>query len=357
MGGLDSRARVVRSLRRQPVDRVPRTWFGNPGINRRLMQHFGCADIQGVEAALGCDQAGIWLAYTGPRLHAERAGVQVDPQWGTISRWVANASGGYQEICAHPLADADVDAVRAWPMPDPSDFAYDDLSRQLAAAGDRALLIGDPAFGDLMNSATLLFGMEEVLVRLMEDDEALLHFMDRRLDILLAHRARILERSGGRVDFCWMGEDLGTQRGPIISLELFRRHIRPRLQRVVDLARRWQLPVLIHSCGSSHPFFDDLIDMGIDAVDTLQPEAAGMQATRLKAGWGGSLAFQGGLSTAGPLATAGPDAVAEQVRQLLGDMMPGGGYLFAPTHHVQDDTHVDNVLAAYAACDRHGVYG
>src|SRR5690606_35070925 len=137
-----------------------------------------------------------------------------------------------------------------------------------------------------------------------------------------------------------IGEDLGTQRGPVISLELFRRHIRPRLQRFVDLALAHELPVMIHSCGSSSWAFEDFIDMGITVVDTLQPEAANMSPAFLKNSYGSCLSFHGMISTAGPLAYGTSQEAEDVCRETLATMMPGGGYALSPTHAIQDNTPV-----------------
>ena len=109
---------------------------------------------------------------------------------------------------------------------------------------------------------------------------------------------RSLELLKGKIDFVWMGEDLGTQIGPLISLDLFRKHIRPRHQRVIDVAKSFGLPVMIHTCGSSSWAYDDFIEMGISAVDTLQPEAAKMDPAYLKGRYGSRLMLHGCISTA-----------------------------------------------------------
>lgn len=137
---------------------------------------------------------------------------------------------------------------------------------------------------------------------------------------------------------------------------IFRKHIRPRHQPFVDLARAYNAIPMEHTCGSSSWAYEDFIDMGVQVVDTLQPEAAKMDPAYLKATFGGRLGFHGCISTAGPLAYGTPDAVAADVRQTLAIMMPGGGYVLAPTHAIQDNSPTENVLAMYAAARRYGVY-
>ncbi len=118
--------------------------------------------------------------------------------------------------------------------------------------------------------------MKQVLVDVVTGDSAGLALIDRKVEFELAVARQCLEMAGNDIDFVWLGEDLGTQHSPLIGLDLFREHIRPRHQRYVDLAKEFDKPVMIHSCGSSSWAYDDFIEMGIDAVDTLQPEATDM---------------------------------------------------------------------------------
>ncbi|MHC4985508.1 MAG: uroporphyrinogen decarboxylase family protein, partial [Planctomycetota bacterium] len=164
------------------------------------------------------------------------------------------------------------------------------------------------------------------------------------------------EAAGDLIDLMCLGEDLGTQRGPPISLETFRKHIRPRMQPFVDIAKSYDIPCMIHSCGSSSWAFDDFLEMGITVVETLQPEAKDMAPAYLKDRWGEKLAFHGCISTAGPLAYGTTADVEVNVRETLETMMPGGGYIFSPTHTVMENTPTENVVAMYDAVRKYGAY-
>lgn len=96
--------------------------------------------------------------------------------------------------------------------------------------------------------------------------------------------------------------------------------------------------------------------MGISVVDTLQPEAANMSPAYLKRTFGGRLAFHGCISTAGPVATGSVQDTIAYCRNTLDIMMPGGGYCFAPTHQLQDNSPTENVVAMYETARRDGVY-
>ena len=354
---MNSKERVLRTFARQKVDRVPVNYLKNNGIDRRLKTHFGLTekDDEGLRLALGVDFRHAGASYIGPKLYPEVPDMIVD-EWGRHKRWVAHETGGYWDFCTWPLRDATLEEVEAWAFPSPDHFDYSEVTAACKCFKDYFILGGDAGTGDIINNTGMLRTMEQVLVDLISDDPAGLRLIDRRLDILVEIMARTLDAGGGNIDMLWIGEDLGTQRGPTISLTLFRRHIRPRLQRFVDLAKHWNIPAMIHSCGSSSWAFDDFVEMGIQVVDTLQPEAKDMMPAYLKKRYGEKLAFHGMISTAGPLAYGTPQEVVADVRKTLEIMMPGGGYALAPTHQIQDNSPTENVIAMYTAARKYGRY-
>ena len=350
--------RVLRTFARREADRVPINYFANPGIDGRLKQHFGlaAADAEGLRQVLSVDFRTVAAPYVGPKLHEDVGDVKAD-SWGIHRRWIEHDTGGYWDFCDFPLRDAGIDQIEAWSMPSPDDHDYTAVAAQCERLAPYCVVLGGAGTGDIINSTGMIRTMDQVLVDLMTDNEACLRYVDRRLGVLLEVLERTLEAAQGGIDVLWMGEDLGTQIGPLISLELYRKQIRPRHQRVVDLAKKYDLPVAIHSCGSSSWAFDDFIEMGIDVVDTLQPEAADMQPPYLKQRFGDRLAFHGCISTAGPVATGTVADTVANVRETLAVMMPGGGYAAAPTHQLQDNSPTENVVAMYRAAVELGAYG
>jgi uroporphyrinogen decarboxylase len=199
--------------------------------------------------------------------------------------------------------------------------------------------------------------MEQVFCDLALDVPAGLMLIDRFLSIQLEVTRRTLEAAPkGAIDFMWMGEDLGTQEGPMISVAMLKKHILPRHKPFFDLAAAYDLPVMIHTCGSSSWAYEEYIKMGLKAVDTLQPEAADMSPEYLKKTFGGRLAFHGCISTAGPVAYGTPAETTAYCRRTLEIMMPGGGYCFAPTHSLQDNSPTENVVAMYETAHQFGRY-
>ena len=354
---MTSRERVLGALSHREPDRVPIDYSANPGIDGRLKAHFGLGpdDTEGLRRALGVDFAGVAAPYVGPRLHAEIPERRVDI-WGVRTRWVEHDTGGYWDFCDFPLTEATVDEVVNWPLPAPDDFDYDAVTRQCALLRDYCLHVGSAGTGCIINRLAKWRGMEQILVDLVTDDERGLILLERKQAVELEIMRRTIEAAGEAASLLWMGEDLGTQIGPMIGLDLYRKHLRPWHQRFVDLGRQHGLKVVFHCCGSSSWAFEDFIDMGIDAVETLQPEALDMSPGYLKATYGDRLAFHGCISTAGPVAHGSVAGTVDDCAQTLAVMMPGGGYCFAPTHALQDNTPTENAVAMYYAAHRFGQY-
>jgi len=356
---MSSRDRVLTAIAHNEPDRVPIDYVANPEIDQRLAQHFRLApgDHDALLQALDVDFRHRWPNYAGPKLHRDLPDRLVD-EWGRRCRWIAHETGGYWDWCDWPLENAGLEEIDAWPMPAPDDHDYKAFAAACRRYADEhyCVVAGGAGVGDIINFTGMLRTMQQVLIDLATDDPAGLRLIDRKLDVGVEVAHRALDAAHGYVDLLFIGEDLGTQIGPLMSLDMFRKHIRPRLQRYVDLAKAHNLPVMIHSCGSSSWAFDDFVDMGIAIVDTLQPEAKDMAPAYLKQRYGDRLAFHGMISTAGPVAYGSVDDVVAVVRETLEIMMPAGGYCLAPTHCLQSNSPVENVVAMYDAARQFGQY-
>ncbi|HLP17726.1 MAG TPA: uroporphyrinogen decarboxylase family protein [Bacteroidota bacterium] len=354
---MDSKTRVLTAFSHAVPDRVPINYLYNPAIDRRLKAYFSLApdDDEGLRERLCVDFRAIDAPYVGRKLYEDLPGVKVD-DFGRHRRWVQHEWGGYWDYCSWPLQYADEETIAHWKLPSADDYDYSEIARLSKHYGKYCVVVGHPGVGDIINSMGMLRTMEQVLVDLVTDDPAGLLLIERNTALWLQIMERILEAGKGRIDLFWMGEDLGTQRGATIGPDVYRKHLRPRHQQFVDLAKSYGIPVMIHSCGSSSWAFNDFIEMGISVVDTLQPEAFEMEPAYLKRTYGTRLSFHGMISTAGELAFGKPEQVSEIVRHTLDTMMPGGGYALAPTHEIQDNSPTENVVAMYDAALSFGRY-
>lgn len=355
---MSAKERVLKTFQMEKTDRVTIGYEANAQIHKRVCEALGIRDynMEKVFQALGVDYRNVPMTYIGPPLFKEREGRKVDPADGYVMRWAAHDTGGYWDFCDFPLKDAQDYDFESYPIPNPDDFDYEQALNYTKAFGENALYLGDAGVPDIINSNGRILGMEDILCHLIMEDKAALDFVKRRALARLKVMERILAKCQGKIDFMWLGEDLGTQIAPMVSLELFRKHIRPIHQQFVDLAQAYGLPVIVHTCGSSSWAYEDFIEMGIGGVDTLQPEAVKMSPEYLKKKFGGRLCFRGCISTTGPLTYGTVEEVDAVCKNTLNTMMDGYGYHFAPTHAIQDNTPVENVIAMYQAAHKYGVY-
>lgn len=143
----------------------------------------------------------------------------------------------------------------------------------------------------------------------------------------------------------------------ILGPELWRRLFKSRLRRIIAAVRQRtpNMTIAYHSCGAIRPIIPDLIEIGVQVLNPLQPRAAGMDPLEIKREYGEDLAFMGGLDTQEFLPRATPGAVYEHCRRLIAAMSRGGGFIFAASHTIQPDVPEANLRAMLdAACDHNG---
>lgn len=356
---MTSKERVRRTFEFEKTDRVTIGYESNPVIHSKLCKALGVkeTDPEDLLMALGVDYRLIAAPYIGKELFKAPKDRIVDQLEGCIMRWVENGSGGYWDFCDFPLKNATDEMFENFPVPNPNDFDYDAaLDRAKSYEGKFGLFAGNAGIPDILNSNGRIMGVEDVLCHLILEDEAALNFIKKRANFQLSMMERLIEKCKDHLDFIWLGEDLGTQIAPMISLELYRKHIKPIHKQFADLANSYHLPAIIHTCGSSSWAYEDFIEIGIRGVDTLQPEAKNMSPAYLAEKFGGRLNFRGCISTAGALAYGTKEETEKVCKDTLEIMMKVRGYHFAPTHQIQDNTPVENVIAMYNAAHKYGRY-
>lgn len=357
---MSAKERVKRTFAFEKTDRVTIGYDTNGVIHHKLCQALGIKgdNLIDLYQALGVDYCGIGAEYQGPPVYEEIPNRVRSGENGAVMRYVENEYGAYYDYCDFPLKDVDSEVIAQYPFPNPDLYDYAGAMERMKNLMERgfAIHVGSPGLGDILNTTGMLMGVEDALVNLAMEDEATLQMTDRRLQVQLEVTERLLEKAKGAVDFMWMGEDLGTQYTPMVSMEMYQRVLKPRHQKFIDLAKAYGIPIMIHTCGSSSWVYETMIEMGMNGVDTLQPEAANMSPAYLAEHFGGRLTFRGCISTAGPLAYGTPEDVEQNCRETLETLMPYRGYHFAPTHAIQDNSPVENVIRMYQSAHKYGCY-
>ncbi|MCB0171304.1 MAG: cobalamin-dependent protein [Anaerolineae bacterium] len=268
--------------------------------------------------------------------------------WGHHIRIVHNPTGAYEEYAQWPLAGAQsINDLKTHPWPDPDWWDFNpmlDLIKQLDAHQEYHLRF---RIGSVFEIAWQLRGMQEFLMDLALNPDIPLYIMDRLTDIYVENTRRVLELAGDRLDMVYFYDDVATQNSLMISRQMWEEYIRPRHQRIIDVAKSFGATVMYHCDGALAPLLPELIDMGIDLLNPVQADAKGMEPELLKREFGDRLSFHGGIDIIKTLPRGTVDDVKAEVTERIQVLGQNGGYIMASSHHIQSDTPLDNIFAMY----------
>ena len=243
----------------------------------------------------------------------------------------------------HPLARAaTLKEIEDYPWPDFErlDFSY--LGPAVGAIQDKGLAVFVWAECTVWETAWYLRGMENLFVDMACDDDRATLLFDIVTD-RACYRARKFAAAGA--DILGLGDDIGMQSAPLMSADMYRRWLKPRLARVIAAAKEVKPDILIsyHSCGYVVPFVGDLIEAGVDILNPVQPEC--MAFADLHARHGDRLSFSGTIGTQQLMPYGTPQQVRDEVRRNLTAAGPKGGLFCCPTHMLEPEVPWANVEA------------
>jgi uroporphyrinogen decarboxylase len=355
---MTSRERVQAAFEHREPDRVP-AWCGaSPEFRELARRYVGLRDDEALSVHLGDDFRRVWTRYKGPPERSPSSRF-VHPEAASRTPFGVERRGyGYGQPLAHPLAGAETVAdVERFPWPNPEWMDVSPVREDaLQWNGAFAILGGDwsPFFHDAID----LFGMARFMILMIDAPEVVDSALDRVIEYYAVVSRRIFEAARGAIDIFFIGNDFGTQVGPAVGEAMFRRFFLPRLRRLVALGHEFGLKVMLHCCGGFSLLIPAMIGIGLDALQSLQPDARGMEPVRLKSDFGGRIVLNGCIDTHRLLIEGTPDLVRRRVREILEVMKPGGGYIASPSHdYLLPETPVANVLAMYETIRAFGRYG
>jgi len=338
------RERVLATANHEQPDRTPVDFWAEPPTMKRLLEYLGHSDEERLLTDLGVDIRR--LDAPGPP-ERETGGGAYQNMWG--ERYVYNPTpwGPMREDVKGALADAEtLSDLEAFEWPTCDSLNYSTLSEQCQQYEGYALMYG---FADVWQRPALVRGWESMFVDMAERPEWA-HFLSRQFtDFYLEDYTRAAEATGGRIDIFLVISDLGSQHGPLISLPMFRAFVAPYLKEMVDRIHSLGARVMFHSCGAIRPFIPDLIELGVDILDPIQPVDEVLSPERLKTDFGGRICFHGGIDMQRLLPRGSPRQIRDEVERYCEALGRGGGYILGPAHLFQPDVPPENVLAVYSA--------
>jgi uroporphyrinogen decarboxylase len=253
----------------------------------------------------------------------------------------------------HPMEDFTTTAeILDYPFPDYNEsYRWEGMDAKVKALQKNGLASAAFLAMTIFEAAWYLRGMDTFLVDMLEDEE----FAEALLDKLTEIRIGMAQKyAGAGVDLIMLGDDVSTQLAMMMSVSLWRRMLKPRLKKIIDAARQVKSDILIfyHGDGNLQDIIEDLIEIGVDILNPVQPET--MDPVLLKKQFGSRLSFWGTIGTQTTMPFGKPSDVENAVKTMIETVGAGGGLLLAPTHTIEPDVPWENIEAFVRAVKKYG---
>ena len=353
-----SRERVLTAIDHKEPDRPPVFVTLTPQVAKQLSDFCGLPYEPPIDSllstrishtrlliSLGNDCVGI--AATAPDNHpsvADEKGI-ITNEWGMRFK----NSGLYNEFYDYPMANVSLpDDINQYPFPDPlGPGRFSQAEETIKCYKNKFAIVADLETA-IFETSWYLTGLEKFLVDLITEAPYLNKLLDRVMEINVATGKHLIEMGA---DILWAGDDFGTQHGMIMDPELWRKVFKPRIKLMFEEFRQVnpEIKLAWHSCGSIPEIIPDFLEVGLDILNPVQPQAKGMDPVSLKKQYGKDLVLFGGIDLQKLLPYNSPEKIKIEVRRICRILGKGGGYIMAPAHNIQPDTPIENILALFEA--------
>jgi uroporphyrinogen decarboxylase len=338
---LNPREVVLDQIHHRDAERVPYTVGFEGDVAARLDAHFGSP---GWRDRLVPYVVNVGVVDTMRKLPTETDGTVRDP-FGTTWRVDRRPFHLERPALASPTLEGYV-----WPEPEAFHYDAEGIRASQAACAewkDRAFITAWLGW-TLFETSWAMRGFDNVLIDIAADPD----FHEELLDRICAQFVSYVEFTCAMLpdaDAIYFGDDWGDQRGVIVGPERWRKLYKPRYAALYDLAHRHGKIVISHCCGSIADIMPDVIEIGLDVLESVQPEARGMNPYELKRLYGDKITFWGCLGSQSTIPFGTPESVRREVGRLAAEMGRGGGFILAPAKALQPETPTENAAALVEA--------
>jgi uroporphyrinogen decarboxylase len=249
-------------------------------------------------------------------------------------------SGRYTEVCDYPLVEDS--AIQSYKAPDPDrPELYTEAESLLARYGKEYWIVG-VTVTTIFETAWALRGLEQMMMDFILDPDLANAILDIPWKYHLSAAKKLVELG---VDMIWLGDDVGSQHAMMISPDTWRGFLKPRMAETISTLKSInpEVKIAYHSDGMIKPIIPELIEIGLDVLNPVQPQS--MDPAELKREYGDKLSFWGTIDEQHTLPYGTAEDVRTEVKQRIETVGKGGGLIIGPTHHVQLDTPMENFHA------------
>jgi len=335
---MNHKERVLTAINIKEPDRVPIFVQLVPEVEQKLYKKYG---LKGNELLtfLGNDIVNCAVGVADSWDKTYRGENKVD-EWGIGWKTVKHRSGEYTEIDYKPLEKASFEDLRSYKIPDPEDEKrYSEVIRLKEKFGDRYAVMVDLSC-TIFEISWYLRGMDNLMMDMHADKRFVNLLMNKILEFYIL-AAKKLAKIG--VDIIWIGDDVGMQTGMIISPEMFREFLKERYRLLIGEVKRLNedIKIAFHSDGFITPIISDLIEIGVDILNPVQPKC--MDPAEIKEEFGKDLCFMGTIDEQETLPFGSIDDLKKEILKRVRTVGYNGGLILRPTHNVQNDTGIEKV--------------
>jgi uroporphyrinogen decarboxylase len=352
---VNHKERVRSALAREGYDRLPVRYVAEPVVTENLLRLLDLSDHDALLGQLGDDLRYVQPRYMGPEPQVFQDG-SYESSWpghawpvGEHYKDVCYGDGTYAEAAYLPFQDVDgPGGLSKHRFPVADWFDYSTIKDQCEAKAEYALVTGQPGVLDFINGIAHSRGIEQVFMDIALERPVYLVLMERKFSFQYALIENTLRASEGMIDIVHGGEDFATQRGLLISPKMFDRLFAPKYERFFAMVHSFGAKTMLHVCGSSRGLLPRLIELGLDILDVVQVSAEGMDIRGLAKDFGDDLSFCGTMDVQKFMPSASVEQIQAEVA-LRRTLFADGGLIIGPSHNIQIDTPLENILTIYRA--------
>lgn len=363
---MTSKERIINTINLKRPDRIPVIVNLSPFVAKRLIEFLdssvsaepvktlntliaGRVSYNELLCELGNDCIGVAPTVLENNISYHDDGSYTD-EWGVTYSTI----NGYLEATKRPLAEIEsISELDKYIFPDPEiEDRYVLARQQITSYGNDFAVMG--CLGQTMfEMAWNLIGFEKFLIDLTLKEKYIMELLDRLIEYSAKYAGKLVSLG---CDIIFLGDDVGMQNGMLISDHLWREIFKPRMKNLCDsiISQNPNIKIAYHSCGSITPIIDDLIEIGINILNPIQPLAAGMQLAELKRRYGTKLCLYGGIDVQRCIPSGTTEEIQKEVMQAIESAGYDGGYIIAPAHIIPAETKVINVLTFFDAVQLYG---
>lgn len=354
MSGMSPRERILKAMRREQPDRVPREAVFTIPVEEMFRLRTGASDYA---AYFGMDRRTVEFWRPQPPTDFSRFTPPLPPDsfYDEFGNFVVPGYKYRTTDYIYPMRDLQTVAeIRDYPFPDfRQDHCHAHLDDQIKRLHQDGLAATGSLWGTFFERAWHLRSMENLFVDFYDNPELATALLDKLLELRLFMATRY---AAAGVDILHIGDDVGIQKTLLLSVDLWRQWIKPRLAQVIQAARRVKPDLLVeyHTDGYVEPFIPEFIEIGINVLNPVQPES--MDPADIKLKFGDRMAFSGTIGSQTTLPFGTPDEIRRVVAERIRTVGKGGGLVLIPSHMVEPDVPWENIMAFFEAAEEFGTY-